>query len=95
MTNTLFRTARSGVINTARDFSCCVLSARDELVSAAECLPIMAVSGPELVTRFVRETHPELRRGDAFLHNSPYPEVRTPPITASSSPWSIAPAHSA
>lgn len=72
MTNTLFRTARSGVINTARDFSCCVLSARDELVSAAECLPIMAVSGPELVTRFVRETHPELRRGDAFLHNSPY-----------------------
>jgi N-methylhydantoinase B len=72
MTNTLFRTARSGVINTARDFSCCVLSARDELVSAAECLPIMAVCGPELVTRYVRERHPDLRRGDAFLHNSPY-----------------------
>ncbi len=72
MTQTLFRTARSGVINTARDFSCCVLSARDELLSAAECLPIMAVCGPELIVRYVREVHPALRRGDAFLHNSPY-----------------------
>jgi len=72
MTNTLFRTARSGVVNTARDFSCCILSAQDELLSAAESLPIMAVCGPELVTRFVREMHPNLRRGDAYLHNSPY-----------------------
>jgi N-methylhydantoinase B len=72
MTNTLFRTARSGVINTARDFSCCVLSANDELVSAADCLPIMAVCGPEIVTRYVRQMHPRLCRGDAFLHNSPY-----------------------
>ncbi|HTX07343.1 MAG TPA: hydantoinase B/oxoprolinase family protein [Solirubrobacteraceae bacterium] len=72
MTNTLFRTARSGVINTAHDFSCCILTGRDELVSAAECLPIMAVCGPEMITAYVRQMHSEPRRGDAFLHNSPY-----------------------
>jgi N-methylhydantoinase B len=27
MTNTLFRTARSTVLNTARDFSCCIVTA--------------------------------------------------------------------
>jgi len=40
MTNTLFRTARSGVINSARDFSCCILTADDEMLVAAESLPI-------------------------------------------------------
>lgn len=72
MTNTLFRTGRSGLINTARDFSCCILTSEHELLSAAESLPIMAVSGPELVARYVAGAHPVLRRGDAFLHNSPY-----------------------
>ena len=28
--------------------------------------------GPDLVARYVKEVQPELRRGDAFLHNSPY-----------------------
>ena len=40
MTNTLLRTARSGVLNTARDFSCCILTADDELLAVAESLPI-------------------------------------------------------
>lgn len=72
MMNTLVRTGRSGVINTARDFSCCILSAEDELLVMAESLPIHLMSGPDLMARSMREFHPEFRKGDAFLHNSPY-----------------------
>lgn len=72
MTNTLFRTARSGVINSAKDFSCCILTPSGELLVAAESLPIHVMSGPDLVARYMVDTHPTLRAGDAFLHNDPY-----------------------
>src|SRR5439155_15301189 len=72
MMNTLVRTSRSGVLNTARDFSCCLLTAGDELLAWAESMPIHVLRGPDLMTRAMNEFHPELRRGDAFLHNSPY-----------------------
>jgi N-methylhydantoinase B len=72
MTNTLFRTARSTVLNTARDFSCCVISANHELLVMGESLPIHVISGPDLISRWLVRMHPQLRRGDAFLHNSPY-----------------------
>jgi N-methylhydantoinase B len=72
MMNTLLRTARSAILNTARDFSCCILTADDELLAMAESLPIHVMSGPDLIARYMKEVHPMLRRGDAFLHNSPY-----------------------
>lgn len=72
MANTLFRSARSGVINTAHDFSCCLVDSRDEMIAATRSIPIHVMSGPELLVRSLRELHPEVRRGDAFLHNSPY-----------------------
>jgi N-methylhydantoinase B len=72
MLNTVLRTGRSGVLNTARDFSCCVLTSRHELLCWAESLPIHLLSGPDLMARAMAEFHPRLRRGDAFLHNSPY-----------------------
>lgn len=72
MQNTLFRTARSGVLNTAHDFSCVILTADCRLLSSAESLPIHTLSGPDLMCRAVRHHHPTLRRGDCFLHNSPY-----------------------
>jgi N-methylhydantoinase B len=72
MMNTLLRTARSAILNTARDFSCCVLTADDELLAMAESLPIHVMSGPDLIARYMKQTHPTLRAGDAFLHNSPY-----------------------
>ena len=34
MANTLLRSGRSGVLNTARDFSCCVVTARCELLAS-------------------------------------------------------------
>ncbi len=72
MTNTLFRTARSSVLNTARDFSCAVVTREHELLATAESLPIHVMSGPDLVSASLARLHPELRAGDAFLHNSPY-----------------------
>ena len=72
MMNTIFRSGRSGVLNSAHDFSCCVLSAEHQLVMGAESLPIHMMSGPDLIARAVLKVHPELRRGDAYLHNNPY-----------------------
>jgi N-methylhydantoinase B len=72
MRNTLTRTSRSGVVNIARDFSCCIVSRDDELLMWAESLPIQVLSGPDLMSRTMKEFHPVLARGDAFLHNSPY-----------------------
>jgi N-methylhydantoinase B len=70
MTNTLFRTGRSSIINMARDFSCSIITADDELLAAAEGLQVH-VLGAGLQTRSMRELHPDLREGDAYLHNDP------------------------
>ena len=72
MANTLLRTGRSGVLNMARDFSCCIVTADHELVTAAECYPIHVLRGADLMSRAMTQFHPTLERGDAFLHNSPY-----------------------
>ncbi|MBI05781.1 MAG: hydantoinase [Rhodospirillaceae bacterium] len=72
MANTLFRTGRSGVLNTARDFSCCIVTADNQLLASAESLPIHVLSGPDLMAAAMQKFHPVLKRGDAFLHNSPY-----------------------
>lgn len=72
MGNTLLRTGRSGVLNRAKDFSCCILTAESELLTAEESLPIHVLSGPDLMGRCMKQYHPALKRGDVFLHNSPY-----------------------
>jgi N-methylhydantoinase B len=72
MANTLLRTGRSGVLNIARDFSCCIVTADCELLVTNEGLPIHVLSGPDIMARVMKEFAPELTRGDAYLNNSPY-----------------------
>jgi N-methylhydantoinase B len=72
MANTLFRAARSGVINIGRDFSCCIVTADNELLVSTDSLPIHVLSGPDRMAETMQRFHPELKKGDAFLHNSPY-----------------------
>src|SRR5215813_6236674 len=72
MAHTLHRTGRSGLINTARDLSCCIVTADHALLTEAESLPSHVLVGPDIMSRWMTTCHPELRRGDAFLHNSPY-----------------------
>ena len=71
MMNTLFRAGRSSVLNMARDFSCCIVTADDQLLAAAEGLQVH-VLGAGLQTASMRDMHPDMARGDAFLHNDPY-----------------------
>lgn len=72
MANTLLRTGRSGVLNRAKDFSCCIVTADCDLLATAECLPVHVLSGADMMARVMKDYHPDLRRGDAFLNNSPY-----------------------
>jgi N-methylhydantoinase B len=71
MTSTLLRAGRSAVINVARDFSCSIVTADDELLASAEGLPVH-IFGSHLQTAEMRRRHPQLREGDAFLDNDPY-----------------------
>lgn len=72
MQHALVRASRSGVIASGHDCSCCILSGRHELLSAAQTIPIHVFSGADLMARTMAQFHPELEQGDAFLHNSPY-----------------------
>lgn len=72
MANTLLRAGRSGVLNRGRDFSACIVTADCQLLAAAESLPIHVLSGPDMMARAMMDLHPGFKRGDAFLHNSPY-----------------------
>ena len=72
MANTLLRTARSGIINTAHDFSCCILTRHHSLLAMAQSLPIHVMCGPDVTCEVMTRYHGNLSNGDAFLHNSPY-----------------------
>ncbi|MEM8800009.1 MAG: hydantoinase B/oxoprolinase family protein [Pseudomonadota bacterium] len=72
MTNTLFRTGRSGVLNRAKDFSCCIVTADCDLLATADSLPIHVLIGPDIMARTMKGFKPDLAAGDAFLNNSPY-----------------------
>jgi N-methylhydantoinase B len=71
MSNTLLRAARSTVIAAAKDFSCAILTADDQLITAADGLPVH-IFGASLQTRSMRNLHDDIAEGDAFLHNDPY-----------------------
>ena len=70
MTNTLVRTARSATL-VARDFSCAIVDADHDLISAPEGIPVH-VFGSGLLCESMGELHPDFQEGDAFLHNDPY-----------------------
>lgn len=70
MTNTVVRAARSTTM-AARDFSCCIVSQDHELLSCPEGMPAHVFGmGPS--AKSMVETQPELREGDAYIHNDPY-----------------------
>ncbi|MGV0806615.1 hydantoinase B/oxoprolinase family protein [Mycolicibacterium setense] len=71
MTNGLLRSGRSSVLNTARDFSCSILTQDSRLLAAAEGAPVH-VFGSEPLGQSMLELQPDLAEGDAFLHNDPY-----------------------
>lgn len=72
MVNALLRSGRSGVLNTALDFSCSLTDARFQSVSVALGLPVH-VGAIDLIPRAVADKHGgDLRPGDCFVNNSGY-----------------------
>ena len=72
MTNTLLRAARSAVISSARDFSCCILTGDNHLLASAEGLPVH-IFGAHLQGENMHKYHEgDIREGDAYLDNDPY-----------------------
>ncbi|WP_239025328.1 hydantoinase B/oxoprolinase family protein [Rhodoligotrophos defluvii] len=72
MINALFRSGRSGVLNTAMDFSCSLTDAKFQSISLALGLPVH-VGAIDLIPRaiaakFGDDIHP----GDCFVNNSGY-----------------------
>ena len=72
MTNTLLRAARSAVISSARDFSCCIITGDNHLLASAEGLPVH-IFGAHLQGANMCQYHKgDIREGDAYLDNDPY-----------------------
>jgi N-methylhydantoinase B len=72
MTNTLLRAARSAVISSARDFSCCIITGDNHLLASAEGLPVH-IFGAHLQGANMCKYHAgDIREGDAYLDNDPY-----------------------
>ena len=72
MANTLLRSGRSTVLNTAKDFSCAITDNQSRIISLAEGLPIH-LAAINLIPRGVTELFKDdIHPGDVFLNNSPY-----------------------
>ena len=71
MTNTLLRSGRSAVLNMARDFSCSLVTGDNQMLASAEGLPVH-VFGSQFLSEAMCNLHPDLKEGDAFLHNDVY-----------------------
>lgn len=71
MTNTMLRTGRSALINSARDFSCGITTADNELFATAEGLPAHTY-GLNMQCAAMCDYHDDIAEGDAYLHNDPY-----------------------
>ncbi len=78
MTNTLLRSARSAVINSARDFSCAILTADDELLAAAQAIPVH-VFGAQPQAQALREAHQACGRVTPTSTTYPMSATLTPP----------------
>ena len=84
MANTLLRTGRSGILTIARDFSCCILTADDQLLASAESLPIHILlrprrHGPDDAARTTRSS----RGATRTCTTRPITAARTRPTTRS------------
>src|SRR5690606_22008932 len=72
MVNALFKSGRSGVLNTAMDFSCSLTDADFRSVSVALGLPVH-VGAIELIPQAVKTKFGDtIEPGDCFVNNSAY-----------------------
>ena len=71
MANTLLKTGRSGVINSARDFACTITDDRARTINVAGG-NLNQIVGTSLVAKVMLDLFDDLAPGDCVLNNSPY-----------------------
>ena len=62
---------RKSFIGTISPITGFLVTADNALLSVNESLPIHVLRGADMMAAAMQEFHPNLKRGDAFLHNSP------------------------
>lgn len=72
MTNTTLRSARSGVMNLARDFSCSIVTGDGRILFVYEGLPVHLANTDYTVKGTLEMFKGDVHEGDAFLNNSPF-----------------------
>ena len=72
MTNTTLRSARSGVMNMARDFSCSIVTGDGRLLFVSEGLPVHIANSDFVVQNLLKMFKNDIHEGDCFVCNSPY-----------------------
>jgi N-methylhydantoinase B len=72
MTNALFRSGRSGVLNTAMDFSCSLTDAQFRSISVALGLPVHVGAIHLIPAAIVAKFGDNIAPGDCFVNNSGY-----------------------
>tara|TARA_B100001121_G_C18700631_1_gene627680 strand:- start:1273 stop:5157 length:3885 start_codon:yes stop_codon:yes gene_type:complete len=71
MALTVLRSARSSVIAQSRDVSTSIVTQDNQILASAEGLPAH-IFGANLQAETMCKYHPDLKEGQAFLHNDPY-----------------------
>jgi N-methylhydantoinase B len=66
------RTARSAVIHTGRDFSCCILNRHGELLAVGTSIPLHVFPTVSLVQKLLERFKGDIHSGDIFVGNDPY-----------------------
>jgi len=72
MTNTLFYSGRSGVLNTAQDFSCSIADRNNQTLSAALGVPMHLGCIHLIPQAIVKKFGDNINPGDCFASNDPY-----------------------
>ncbi|HKU96066.1 MAG TPA: hydantoinase B/oxoprolinase family protein [Vineibacter sp.] len=72
MINALFKSGRSGVLNTAMDFSCSLTDSKFQSISLAQGIPVH-VGAIDLIPRTIAAKFGnDIQKGDCFVNNSGY-----------------------
>lgn len=72
MTNITLKSARSGIMTTARDFSCSILTADGRILFISDGIPAHMANMDYCVQSLLELFGDDIHEGDAFLNNSPY-----------------------
>lgn len=72
MTETILTTARNPILYGAKDFTCTIMSARAEVLSMHDCLPVHVGTMDPALRFVIRAFRDDLAEGDVFVNNASF-----------------------